>query len=188
MPAWKLRTNPFLSPAPLYTTNARTAGSGGLGFLANGGYRGNGAGGGGGGSTAKYGGYTGYTSVGNGGNGGDGSPGYVRIEPVKPPVPVAGFNMTPFSGQYPVNVQFTDMSIGYPTSWTWNFGDGGTFTTTDPGLRNANHTYTAAGTYSVTLTAGNSQGAQAISHPVYVTGPPGGTNAEPGGVHTTGDV
>ena len=38
-------------------------------------------------------------------------------------------------------------------AWSWSFGDGGTSTAQNP-----SHTYTAAGTYTVTLTASNAYG------------------------------
>jgi PKD repeat protein len=60
----------------------------------------------------------------------------------------AGFSASPVSGEAPVDVQFTDTSVGSPTSWAWNFGDGGTST-----ARNPMHTYTTPGTYTVSLTA-----------------------------------
>ncbi len=63
--------------------------------------------------------------------------------------PLAEFSASPTSGTLPLLVDFTDLSTGGPaTSWAWTFGDGGTSTQRDPG-----HTYTTAGTYSVTLTA-----------------------------------
>ena len=66
---------------------------------------------------------------------------------------------------------FTDSSTdsdGSVTSWGWSFGDGGTSTAQNP-----NHTYTAAGTYNVTLTAtdnGGATGAKTVS--VTVTAAP----------------
>lgn len=50
-------------------------------------------------------------------------------------------------------IQFTDKSSSAPTSWAWDFGDGGTST-----LQNPSHTYTAAGTYTVKLTSTNAFG------------------------------
>ncbi|HET6226795.1 MAG TPA: M4 family metallopeptidase [Bacteroidia bacterium] len=51
----------------------------------------------------------------------------------------------------PATIKFTNSSIN-ATSYKWDFGDGGTSTDKDP-----SHDYTAAGTYTVTLTStGNS--------------------------------
>ncbi|MFK7922378.1 MAG: PKD domain-containing protein [Bacteroidia bacterium] len=44
-------------------------------------------------------------------------------------------------------VQFCDVSEGAPTGWNWTFGDGAVATTQHP-----SHTYSAAGTYDVSLT------------------------------------
>ncbi|WP_201982049.1 GEVED domain-containing protein [Hymenobacter rubidus] len=67
-------------------------------------------------------------------------------------------------------VQFTDASQNVPTSWSWNFGDGTPVST----LRNPNHCYTTAGTYSVTLTATNAAGSNtsAATSIVYNTSVP----------------
>lgn len=62
----------------------------------------------------------------------------------------ASFTAAPQSGVAPLQVQFTDTSTGAPTAWLWDFGDGTTSTEKHPV-----HTYTAAGTYSVSLTASN---------------------------------
>ncbi|MDD2246322.1 MAG: PKD domain-containing protein [Proteiniphilum sp.] len=53
--------------------------------------------------------------------------------------------------QYPMAVQFTDMSTGVPTNWSWTFGD--TYTSTQ---QNPLHIYTVAGVYNVNLTVWNS--------------------------------
>jgi uncharacterized protein YneR len=59
-----------------------------------------------------------------------------------------GFSGTPTSGTAPLTVKFTDTSAGSWTSWSWDFGDGGTST-----LQNPSHTYTTAGTYNVHMNA-----------------------------------
>ncbi len=69
----------------------------------------------------------------------------------------AAFIAAPTSGTAPLAVQFTDTSTGSPASWSWNFGDGGTST-----LQNPSHTYTTAGTYTVSLTARNAAGTSDI--------------------------
>ena len=79
-------------------------------------------------------------------------------------VPVASFSGTPTSGTAPLTVTFTDASTNTPTSWAWTFGDGGTST-----LKSPQHTYTTAGTYSVTLTATNANGSNSKTMSNYIT-------------------
>ena len=78
--------------------------------------------------------------------------------------PVASFSGTPTSGDYPLTVSFTDASTNVPTSWAWNFGDGGTSTAQNP-----SHTYTAAGTYTVAMTATNAFGSDTMTRTNYIT-------------------
>ena len=64
--------------------------------------------------------------------------------------PTADFSGTPLNGECPLNVSFTDLSLAGTngiTSWTWDFGDGGTSSDQNP-----SHVYSAQGTYTVTLT------------------------------------
>ncbi|MGD9750393.1 MAG: PKD domain-containing protein [Acidimicrobiia bacterium] len=58
----------------------------------------------------------------------------------------AAFSTDVTSGTSPLTVSFTDASSGAPTTWSWEFGDGGT-----SDERNPTHTYTAPGLYTVTL-------------------------------------
>jgi beta propeller repeat protein len=69
------------------------------------------------------------------------------------PCPAADFTSDTTSGTSPLTVQFTDISTGSPGNWLWEFGDG--ITSTD---QNPSHTYAADGTYSVSLTVGNTVG------------------------------
>jgi PKD repeat protein len=81
----------------------------------------------------------------------------------------AGFSGTPTSGGSPLSVQFTDISIGSPTTWSWDFGDG--FTSTEP---NPLHVYQNAGTYSVTLSVTGLSGSSSVTKNGYIsvtTGP-----------------
>jgi PKD repeat protein len=68
-------------------------------------------------------------------------------------IPVADFIFSPSTVYTSTVVTFTDQSTHNPTSWAWNFGDGGTSTTQNP-----THSYTTVGTYKVTLTVSNSHG------------------------------
>jgi PKD repeat protein len=58
----------------------------------------------------------------------------------------ASFTAFPLSGDAPLNVQFTDNSVGDIQSWSWSFGDGQISNDQNP-----NHIYDYDGTYSVTL-------------------------------------
>ncbi|MFV1981667.1 MAG: PKD domain-containing protein, partial [Rhodothermia bacterium] len=81
-----------------------------------------------------------------------------------PQPPVAAFSGTPTSGEAALNVSFNDQSSGAPTSWNWTFGDGGTSTDQNP-----TRTYTAAGNYTVSLTASNGQGSDDEIKTNYIT-------------------
>jgi len=62
------------------------------------------------------------------------------------------------------SISFTDQSTNTPNSWLWNFGDGSTSTTQNP-----THTYTANGTYTVTLQATNTIGSNSLTKTNYIT-------------------
>ena len=81
-----------------------------------------------------------------------------------PPPPVAQFSGSPTSGTVPLTVSFTDQSTNNPTSWSWDFGDGGTSTAQNPA-----YTYNATGTYTVTLTAYNAYGSDVEQKVDYIT-------------------
>jgi PKD repeat protein len=83
------------------------------------------------------------------------------------PAPTASFTSDVTSGTAPLAVQFTDTSTGVPTAWNWNFGDGQSSTVQSPA-----HTFTAPGTYSVTLAASNGAGSTSASTTVTVAAVP----------------
>jgi len=64
--------------------------------------------------------------------------------------PFASFTSEKVSVPKSLTIAFTDTSIGKPTSWYWTFGDGASSTE-----QNLTHTYSAAGNYTVSLTASN---------------------------------
>jgi len=75
------------------------------------------------------------------------------------PSVVASINASVTSGVAPLTVNFTDASTGSPTSWLWDFGDGTSSTEQNP-----THTYTAIGSYNVTLIARNACGSSSTAH------------------------
>jgi PKD repeat protein/predicted secreted protein len=82
-------------------------------------------------------------------------------------------------------VQFTDESVSEPTSWSWNFGDGGTSS-----LENPSHTYTTSGTYTVSLTVFNTSGSNTTTKTSYIntTGQPAAPSVTSGSTSSGGSV
>jgi len=76
---------------------------------------------------------------------------------------IANFTANTTTGKVPLAVRFTDESSGAPTSWAWNFGDG-----TNSSLQNPEHTYTAAGNYTVALTVTGASGSNTTIRPAYI--------------------
>jgi PKD repeat protein len=60
-------------------------------------------------------------------------------------------------------IQFTDLSLNGPTSWSWDFGDG-TFST----IQNPQHNYLLNGTYTVKLVNSNSFGSDSLIKSSYI--------------------
>ncbi len=79
----------------------------------------------------------------------------------------AGFSSDVATGFVPLTVAFTDTTTGGPTAWEWNFGDGSPLSFD----QNPVHTYTLAGTFTVTLTASNGCGDDVVQSQVIVTEP-----------------
>jgi len=86
------------------------------------------------------------------------------VSPVSADKPVASYISNETQGPIPLSVQFMDSSLNSPTSWTWLFGDSGTSSSQNP-----THTYTTAGTYTVTLIATNSAGSDTLTKTGYIT-------------------
>jgi PKD repeat protein len=75
----------------------------------------------------------------------------------------ASFTFSPAAPSPGQAVAFRDTSNGVPTSWQWNFGDGGSST-----IQNPSHSYAAEGSYAVTLIVSNASGSDTISRTVVV--------------------
>jgi len=71
----------------------------------------------------------------------------VPVTTGSPDVLRADFRADTTSGEAPLLVKFTDLSGGQPMLWLYQFGDGTTSDSPNPG-----HIYPAAGTYTVNLT------------------------------------
>jgi PKD repeat protein len=65
-----------------------------------------------------------------------------------------------------LSVFFIDLSLGSPTSWLWEFGDGRTST-----LKKPYHTFPSGGTFTVKLTVSNAAGTNSITKDVTVIPP-----------------
>jgi PKD repeat protein len=78
--------------------------------------------------------------------------------------PTASFIASGTTGVAPFTVGLTDTSMGNPTSWAWDFGNGATSASQYPFV-----TYTTAGTYAVSLTATNAFGSSTVTLSVTVS-------------------
>ncbi|AKB33736.1 cell surface protein [Methanosarcina siciliae HI350] len=87
---------------------------------------------------------------------------YITV--VMSPVPEADFSTNTTSGSAPLTVEFSDASTNSPTSWAWDFGDNETSSEQNP-----EHTYSAAGNYTVNLTVTNAGGSDSEVKIGYIT-------------------
>ncbi len=78
--------------------------------------------------------------------------------------PAVDFSADPRSGYRPLEVQFTDQTVGNAVGRLWDFGDGATSTLTNP-----QHTYEATGAFTVTLTVTGTSLSNTRVKPHYVT-------------------
>lgn len=83
--------------------------------------------------------------------------------------PRAGLIAFPVQGPWPLTVTFTSTTTTIPPvdptlTYTWSFGDGRSSNLADP-----TYTYTASGVYTVTLTAINAAGSDALTRTNYIT-------------------
>ena len=90
--------------------------------------------------------------------------------------PVANFTASATSGVAPLALNFTNTSTGSVTSYAWSFGDGTSSTSQSP-----SHVYSAAGSYTVSLTVTGSGGSntKTLANYISVTSPPTGDTSPP---------
>ncbi|MFH1319184.1 MAG: PKD domain-containing protein [Bacteroidota bacterium] len=88
----------------------------------------------------------------------------IRLEYDLPAVPPVADFMADFTFSCNGTIYFSDLSLYAPDSWYWDFGDGNSDT-----VQNPIHTYTAGGTYSVSLTVTNPYGTDSIIKTNYIT-------------------
>jgi PKD repeat protein len=81
----------------------------------------------------------------------------------------ADFSANVVSGQWPIQVQFTDNSSGSPDQWNWDFGDGNNSIEQHP-----RHTYNNSGLYTVKLEACNGLTCDTIIRQDYIEVLPNG--------------
>jgi PKD repeat protein len=87
------------------------------------------------------------------------------IDDIELELPLAAdFVGVPLVHVAPVAVEFTDTSVGGPTTWAWDFGDRGSST-----LQNPSHLYTAPGSYTVSLTVGKDAETDTETKTDYIT-------------------
>ncbi|HET7898779.1 MAG TPA: PKD domain-containing protein, partial [Flavisolibacter sp.] len=78
--------------------------------------------------------------------------------------PVANFSANVQAGCAPLIVNFQDLTTGNPTAWKWDLGNGSSSTAQNPSA-----TYFLPGTYTITLTASNANGSNALTRSAYIT-------------------
>jgi len=86
------------------------------------------------------------------------------------PTPIPQFTATPASQNFVapgVSVSFTNQTNPGTWTWLWRFGDGNISAAENPV-----HTYTATGTFNVTLRVSNANCSDSVTHPVYILPPP----------------
>jgi PGF-pre-PGF domain-containing protein len=86
-----------------------------------------------------------------------------KITVIQPSIPGANFTSNCTIGSQPLNIAFTDTSTGFPTSWSWDFGDNYLSTSQNPV-----HEYSNVGNYSITLTVANNKGSNFIQKVKYI--------------------
>lgn len=99
------------------------------------------------------------------------------------PAPTADFEGTPTTGDAPLMVAFTDLSVDSVNTWLWDFGDGGSSTDQNP-----SHEYVNPGDFTVSLTVTGPGGSDTIVKTNYITASYPAPTADFEGTPTSGDI
>lgn len=87
-----------------------------------------------------------------------------------PVAPTASFTANPATGAAPLSVTFNNTTTGStPMTWAWDFNEDGIIDST---VQHPTFVFNTAGTYTVVLTASNSQGPDTTTRDVVVTQAP----------------
>lgn len=97
---------------------------------------------------------------------------------------VADFTVDTRIGRYPLEVQFTDLTVGLVSNWFWDFDNDGTIDST---AQNPTHTYTAAGRYSARLTVAGDGGFDTKLKDKYIVVVENAWHVDSSVLFTTGD-
>jgi PKD repeat protein len=84
---------------------------------------------------------------------------------VKDPGMATDFSAEPLTGDAPLSVDFTDLSLTEPTQWAWDFEDDGAVDSTD---QHPSHVYGLPGLYSVRLGVDGPLGPDEEFKPAYI--------------------
>ncbi len=79
--------------------------------------------------------------------------------------PIADFTALPLNGLAPLNVQFTDTSIGTITTWEWDFDND---SIVDSAMQNPTYPYNNPGTYTVSLKVTGPAGSHTTTKVDYI--------------------
>jgi len=106
------------------------------------------------------------TVTGPGGSDTETKTNYIHVSEPQPPV--ADFSGSPTTGKAPLLVQFTDLSTGSVSAWSWSFGDGDS-----SAAQNPTHVYADVGDHTVTLTVTGTLGSDSktVTNYIHVSEP-----------------
>lgn len=99
------------------------------------------------------------------------------------PIPIADFIGVPTTGNAPLEVTFTDLSVDSVDTWVWDFGDGGS-----SNLQSPVYIYETTGIYSVSLIVSGPGGGDDMVKTDYITVTEPKPTADFTGAPTTGEA